>query len=157
MEHIRHHAEGNFFVHLHLKLLAAFFILGGIDVALVLAGLGSTFTIAFTASLLLNYIRYERFHMALHSREPKNDRELKLAKHHLYHHFNNYSMNHGVTSLWFDRLCKTFREPGLIKVPRHLAPEWLIQNAEKYAGSFQVIEKKKAAPTSICEASTPAS
>lgn len=140
-EHLRHHAEGNFFAPLHLKLLAAIIIVGGLELILLVSGLDSVFAVAFAIGLLANYARYEFFHMALHAREPKNERERRLAKHHLYHHFGNYQMNHGVTSRWFDRVCKTYREPGLIKVPKHLAPEWLVKNAEKYTDTFRVVER----------------
>jgi sterol desaturase/sphingolipid hydroxylase (fatty acid hydroxylase superfamily) len=85
---------------------------------LIAAGFGAGWTVC--------YFVYEWHHRAAHLRAPKNRWERFVRKHHLHHHFGHPMRNQGVTVNWWDRVLGTLDEPEIVKVPRRLAPKWMI-------------------------------
>ena len=124
VEHVRHHAEGNYFAANSKKLAtaAAVAVVLGIPAALLAGILG----LAWLAGLLVAYAAYELFHRREHT-HPGVGRYGRWARaHHFHHHFVDPRTNHGVTSPLWDHVFRTYRPVAVIPVPRRLAPLWLL-------------------------------
>jgi len=124
-EHLQHHSKGNWFAPTWMKVLTAGSIVpvvGGIGVLLVGLVPGVGFALGYAAV----YLGYELSHRRLHTHPPVNALGRTLRRHHFHHHFGNARVNHGVTSRVWDRVFGTLVEPGMIRVPAHLAPHWLL-------------------------------
>lgn len=123
-EHVRHHAEGDYFAATSKKALAAlaFFALVtplAVAVAGVAAGL------AYAIGLVAMYVAYEVLHRRLHTHEGFGPYGRWARRHHFHHHFGNPKANHGVTSPIFDLLFGTYERVTTVRVPRKLAMRWL--------------------------------
>ena len=44
----------------------------------------------------------------------------------MHHHFGAPMRNFGVTSPLWDRVLRTYDDPGVVTVPRRMAPEWML-------------------------------
>lgn len=76
----------------------------------------------------LGYAAYDRLHWNVHHRPPR-DRDDRRRLRHLDHHVNP-SRNFGVTTELWDRCFGTHAEPGLVRVPRRLAPAWAVDDPD---------------------------
>lgn len=141
-EHLQHHTGVDYFTPWWRKLLFAVPILSA------LAGLGSALLsarvgVAFALGVSLGWLAYERVHRMIHVRGPRNAYDRWTRRHHLYHHFHNPKMNHGVTSPLWDMVFGTYQRPTVIRVPTKLAPKlpWLLDDgvlAARYAGDYAI-------------------
>lgn len=129
VEHLRHHAEGDYFAPAWKKLGAAVLVcalLGGPAVA-VAGVLGA----AWVGGFVLTYLGYEWLHWRLHASEGWGPLAMPLRRHHFTHHFHGGSFNHGVTSPLWDHIFGTYKSPPeVIRVPRRLAMRWLVDGDE---------------------------
>lgn len=125
VEHTRHHAEGNYFAPMWMKLIAAAVV--AILVGLPAVLLGGTTGIAYTAGLIGFYGIYELLHRLEHLWPGIGPYARWARRHHFTHHFVDPKSNHGVTSPLWDLVFGTYRKPGPlpIAVPRKLRMPWL--------------------------------
>lgn len=140
-EHLSHHADVTYFSPTSKKLLTA---AGATAVALPAARAlaGWRTALAYTAGMLGAYGTYEVLHRRAHTHPPATAYGRRMRKHHLHHHFGGPMTNHGVTSSALDRLAGTHVEPGVVAVPRRMAPVWLLdedgQVRPEHAGDYEV-------------------
>lgn len=142
-EHTRHHAETNYFAPLTYKIFAAIPVCT--LAIMVVSYITSSWQIgtAFTAGFLAMFSLYEWFHWSIHARAPKTALGMKLRKHHLAHHFHNPKMNHGVTTMFIDKLAGTFLPVTIVRIPKNIPLPWLfgadkITINSKYSNDFQM-------------------
>jgi sterol desaturase/sphingolipid hydroxylase (fatty acid hydroxylase superfamily) len=125
VEHIRHHAEGDYFAPTWKKLIAAgIFIAVLIGPAIAIAGrpLGT----AYVLGLVSFYGVYEWLHRREHTHPGVGPYGRWARRHHFHHHFHDGRVNHGVTSPVWDFVFGTYRRPGMIRVPAKLCMAWLL-------------------------------
>ena len=140
-EHKRHHAEWDYFVPMHKKLILAAVFLG---ISTLIMSIFFTFSIAlfFSIGLTGMYLIYESAHKLFHAKEPIIGYGLKMRKHHFYHHFGNPKLNHGVTTAFWDRVFGTYQTVDTLAVPKNMAMRWLFDTKQnfkqKYANHFMV-------------------
>ena len=124
-EHQAHHRDPYHFTPTRRKLLTAG-LLAKILVPLSIFAVGWGTGIAFSIGFFGRYLSYEILHRRIHTHAPKpNVYSRWLRTHHLYHHFTDARFNHGVTSPIWDIVFRTYRSPGVIRVPRALCMDWL--------------------------------
>ncbi|MCB0974227.1 MAG: sterol desaturase family protein [Actinobacteria bacterium] len=100
-------------------------------------GLASSIGIGFGAGWTVHYFFYEWHHRAAHLRAPKNRWERFVRKHHLHHHFGHPMRNQGVTVNWWDRVAGTLDQPDVVRVPRRLAPRWMLDTNGEILAAFR--------------------
>ncbi|MBA2283215.1 MAG: sterol desaturase family protein [Acidimicrobiia bacterium] len=96
---------------------------------------------------------YDLQHYRAHRRAPRTRYQRWLRRHHFHHHFGHPMENHGVTwSLW-DHVFGTYRDPGVVRVPRRMAMVWLLDDdgavRPEHAGDYEVVGR---APASDAQA-----
>jgi sterol desaturase/sphingolipid hydroxylase (fatty acid hydroxylase superfamily) len=127
LEHVRHHAEGNYFAPTWKKLIVAAIA------AAVLGGpawlLGGATGLAWAGGLLGLYAGYEILHRREHTHAGIGAYGRWARRHHFHHHFVDPRTNHGVTTPLWDLLFGTYRAPAVIPVPRRLCMAWLLDDA----------------------------
>ncbi len=124
-EHVRHHSEGNYFAPTSKKVLtvgAVILLLWYPAITVLGSAVGISFVIGFTGM----YVTYEVVHRRDHTHPGIGAYARFLRRHHFHHHYEDPSTNHGVTSPIWDWVFGTFRRAGRIRVPRKLAPPWLV-------------------------------
>lgn len=123
-EHIRHHAEGDYFAPTWKKLLAA---LGATALALppAMLVLGTGRGIAYVTGFVAFYGVYEFLHRREHTHAGVSPYGRWARRHHFTHHFVDARFNHGVTSPLWDFVFGTYKKPTTILVPRKLCMAWL--------------------------------
>ncbi len=125
-EHLRHHAEGNYFAPPWKKVGAAVLVVGlAAPLASLLVGpaLGTLYAVSFTST----YLTYELFHLRAHTHAGSTAYGRWLRRHHFAHHFHGAAYNHGVTSSVWDHVFGTYKAPpAVIRVPAKLAMVWLL-------------------------------
>ena len=115
-EHLRHHAEGDYFAPAWKKAILATPTVGALTaVSVLVAGVGLGLT--FAASFLVTYLTYEVLHRAIHARPPSTAYGRWACKHHLSHHFTN--------PIW-DYVFGTHQPVTVVRVPYKLAMVWLL-------------------------------
>lgn len=127
VEHVRHHAEGNYFAPTPKKLAVAALVavVVGVPAALV----GGAIGLAGIGGLLVAYGAYEVLHRREHTHAGIGRYGRWARAHHFHHHFVDPRVNHGVTSPFWDVVFGTYRRAGHIPVPRKLAMPWLLDGA----------------------------
>jgi hypothetical protein len=158
-EHLHHHADPSYFAPTSHKAAAAVAALG-------LAGSAASFVagrrlgFSYGLGLAATYFTYEVLHRRVHTHPPKGPYSRWIRRHHLVHHHRNPRMNHGVTSPLWDLVAGTEIPLETIKIPRHMAPAWLVdpvtravrpEHAADYAlvgGKKAVVDEGPSAPTS---------
>jgi dihydroceramide fatty acyl 2-hydroxylase len=74
----------------------------------------------------LGYAAYDRLHWNVHHRAPHRTDDARRRRH-LDHHVHP-GRNFGVTTSVWDRVFGTFVEPDEVRLPRRLAPAWLVED-----------------------------
>jgi len=123
-EHLRHHAETDFFAPTYKKVAAAVPVFGLLLGLFTLTG-GFANAVALTLGFALMYVTYEVIHRRAHTHGPTGPYSRWVRRNHFSHHFQNPRRNHGVTTPFFDYLCGTHADPGRIVVPERYAMRWL--------------------------------
>jgi 4-hydroxysphinganine ceramide fatty acyl 2-hydroxylase len=143
-EHVRHHSS-NYFAPTWKKLLAALCVFALVaPVAILTAGVVPG--VAYALGLVGFYGVYEVLHRLEHVYEGFGPYGRWARRHHFYHHFTDPRMNHGVTSPLWDFVFRTYRTPGVIRVPEKLKLEWLVDEEgevrQAYAASYELRRAK---------------
>jgi sterol desaturase/sphingolipid hydroxylase (fatty acid hydroxylase superfamily) len=125
VEHLKHHGDVTYFAPASKKLLSA---AGTTAVAYPLASkaAGRRWGLAFTGGLIATYFWYEVVHRRLHTHPPTHAYGRWARRSHLHHHFGAPLRNLGVTSPVWDRAFGTYEDPGVVTVPRRMAPVWML-------------------------------
>lgn len=126
-EHLHHHADVTYFSPTSKKLLSA-----AATTSVVLpaswAVAGRRQAVAFTGGLIAAYFGYEVAHRRAHTHPPTHAFGRWMRRSHLHHHFGAPMRNFGVTSPVWDKLFRTYDEPGVVTVPRRMAPVWMLDD-----------------------------
>jgi sterol desaturase/sphingolipid hydroxylase (fatty acid hydroxylase superfamily) len=138
-EHQKHHYLKNYFAGTVDKVLAA------LPIMIVFFLIGLCFvkwqtSILFAFAFLISYLLYEKIHKDIHIKAPKTRLGRILRKHHFYHHFMDPTVNHGVTTVFWDIVFRTYVAPEKVDVPEHYRMGWLTEENRDY----RIIEKKPA-------------
>lgn len=134
VEHVRHHAEGNYFAPTWKKLIAA---------AVIGVAVGVPAGPAFAAGLIACYGLYEWLHRREHTHAGVGRYGRWARRHHFHHHFVDNRTNHGVTSPLWDHVFGTYARPTTIRVPPKLCMAWLLDPATgdvraEHAATYQL-------------------
>jgi len=140
VEHLKHHADVTYFSPTSKKLLSA---AGTTVVAYPVAAAGTDrkWAAAYTSGLLSMYFTYEVLHRRAHTHPPRSAYGRWMRRSHMHHHFGAPMRNHGVTNPVWDKLLGTYDEPGVVTVPRRMAPEWMVRGDDarpEYATDYLV-------------------
>ncbi|MCB1249001.1 MAG: sterol desaturase family protein [Acidimicrobiales bacterium] len=138
-EHLSHHADVTYFSPTSKKLLSA-----ATTTAVVLPAAwalrGRRTAVAYTTGMLAMYATYEVLHRRAHTHPPRNAYGRWLRRSHFHHHFGSPMRNHGVTSPVWDVVARTYDDPGVVTVPRRMAPTWMLdpdgELLPAYAGDY---------------------
>lgn len=135
VEHLKHHADVTYFSPASKKLASA---AGTTAVAYPVTSVvaGRRWATAFTAGLLSMYFTYEVAHRRTHTHPPRNSYGRWARRSHMHHHFGAPMRNFGVTTPVWDRLLGTYDEPGVVTVPRRMAPAWLLDETGEVRAEF---------------------
>ena len=127
VEHLRHHADVNYFAPASKKIASA---AGTTAVAFPIASAvaGRRWAAAFTTGLIATYFGYEIAHRRTHTHPPTNRYGRWARRSHMHHHFGAPMRNFGVTTPVWDRIFGTYDEPGVVTVPRRMAPTWMVDS-----------------------------
>lgn len=123
-EHIRHHAEGDYFAPTWKKLLAAM-AATAIMLPPALLALGPRLGTGYVGGFVAFYGVYEFLHRREHTHAGIGAYGRWARRHHFTHHFVDARFNHGVTSPLWDFVFGTYKKPTTILVPRKLCMAWL--------------------------------
>ncbi|OGQ84852.1 MAG: hypothetical protein A2289_04470 [Deltaproteobacteria bacterium RIFOXYA12_FULL_58_15] len=141
-EHRRHHREPSYFSPASKKLKAAGPVLGVAWLAAfpVLGPWGAT---GFAVGVGVGWWIFETVHEMLHVRAPRTVYGRWARRHHLYHHFGDVRVNHGVTSPLWDWVFRTYVAPTVVRIPDKLAGEfpWLVNERgiiDDYSRDYEV-------------------
>lgn len=126
VEHVRHHAEGNYFAPTIKKLGLAVVVAVGVGVPAWFVG-GVTAVVGL-GGLLTCYGCYEVLHRREHTHPGLGGYGRWARRHHFHHHFVDPRTNHGVTTPLWDLLFGTYRVPEVIPVPPRLCMAWLLDD-----------------------------
>lgn len=145
-EHLAHHSDPSYFAATTRKLRAA--AVGVPLVGVVLAPfVGRRRAAAFSLGFGLVYGGYEVLHRHIHTRPPKGRYGRWARRQHLLHHHKTPRLNHGVTSALWDIVFSTHVPAERIRVPRHVAPVWLVDEAgevkPEFAADYELVGKKR--------------
>lgn len=148
-EHLAHHTDPSYFAPTSRKLLAAAVAVPTVTL-LASPFLGVRRAFAFGTGLTTMYGTYEFLHRRIHTHAPTGPYSRWLRRHHLLHHHKTPRDNHGVTSPLFDVLFGTYQPPERVRVPRHVAPLWLVDEATgevrpEYAEDYELVGKRQRA------------
>lgn len=126
-EHLLHHADVTYFAPASKKVLSAASTAAVAWPAVAIAADRRVAT-AFTAGMISTYFGYEVAHRRIHTHPPVNRYGRWARRHHLSHHFGAPMRNFGVTSAAWDRVMGTSDERDVLKVPRRMAPAWMVDD-----------------------------
>ena len=150
-EHLDHHAkpyrtfELKFDGEAWLKL-AGIPIVGipAAGIGALIGGKRAALPVGLAAGLAFStcYAAYTHVHHVIHHEPPRTVAGHWVRKHHLAHHFATPKQNFGVTHGWWDVVAGTATTPDQLKVPRRLAPSWLVDDEgavlPEYAADYLV-------------------
>ena len=134
-EHLAHHANPMYFAPNIYKAGTAVAVvvpMGSVG-WFAFGGPGVLFAVCFT----LTYLAYEVLHRRIHTHPPTNRYSAWARQHHLHHHFNGPSLNHGVTSLVWDWVFGTLAPVEVVRVPRRHAPDWMVDSEGQLLPRFE--------------------
>ena len=134
VEHVRHHAQGNYFAPTWKKLVfATLFAAAVTPAACGIAGVEAG--LAYVVGLVGFYGVYEWLHRREHTHAGWGPYGRWARRHHFHHHFVDGRANHGVTSPIWDVVFRTYQQPAAsIAVPRKLVMPWLVDATNASAG-----------------------
>jgi sterol desaturase/sphingolipid hydroxylase (fatty acid hydroxylase superfamily) len=123
-DHLQHHRDPTFFISKRRKISRA------AQVFLFLTAIGYLpfgiiLSLAFSSGFILLYGWYEWVHYSIHAHAPRSAYGRWARKHHLYHHFGNMKINHGLTSPLWDVVFGTHVPATVVKIPSKKADSWL--------------------------------
>ncbi len=124
VEHLKHHAEVDYFAPFRLKLSMAAVVVGPLFVVGFFAPV-----FAWTGiGIISGWLAYEVLHWRIHVAAPIGRYGRWARRHHLAHHFGNSTKNHGVSSPIWDWVFGTLVVPATVHVPKkHVAKfPWLL-------------------------------
>lgn len=139
-EHSVHHSKANYFAPAYKKVIAAT-VVSAMMLLLLNIFISFVHAASFVAGFTGMYFLYEMTHSRYHTTKPLVKPFIILRKHHFYHHFHNPNMNHGVTTRFWDRVFGTFHRVEIVKVPKRMSMDWLVENEDikpAYAKHFQL-------------------
>lgn len=144
-EHVRHHAEGNYFAPSWKKALLTLAAVPAIASLAALA-LGQPLGITFGVSFVAMYVLYEVVHRRAHTHAGIGPWGRWLRRHHFHHHFANPHSNHGVTTPLWDLVFGTWERPERIRVPEKMPMRWLLDPAtgdvrREYAPHYELLRR----------------
>ena len=154
-EHLAHHADPRYFAPTSRKLRAA---LVGVPLlgALSAPFLGGRRSAHFALGFGLVYGAYEVLHRRIHTHPPTGRYSAWARHHHLLHHHKTPRHNHGVTSPIWDILCSSYTPMEVVRVPRHAAPVWLVDEhgelKAQYRTQYELVGKREQASTVASDA-----
>jgi len=148
VEHIRHHAEGDYFAPTWKKMSVAAFAVAILSPPAILI-VGAPIGLAYVIGLISFYGVYEWHHRRDHTHPGFGPYGRWARRHHFHHHFVDARTNHGVTTPLWDLAFGTYRKATIIKVPPKLAMAWLLDPVTK------AIRAEHAATYQLGKASTP--
>lgn len=125
VEHLRHHADVTYFSPTPKKVASAV-ATTAVAYPVMAVVTGRRWATAFTFGLIAMYFGYEVAHRRMHTHPPRNRYGRWSRRSHLHHHFGAPTRNFGVTTPVWDRLGRTYDAPGIVTVPRRMAPAWLL-------------------------------
>jgi sterol desaturase/sphingolipid hydroxylase (fatty acid hydroxylase superfamily) len=140
-EHLSHHADVTYFSPAPKKLAsaAATSVVAWPTVAALTSRRTAT---AFTVGMIATYFGYEVAHRRIHTHPPVNRYGRWARRNHLRHHFGAPMKNFGVTSAVWDRVFGTTDDGDTLKVPRRMAPVWLVDDhgavRPEFAADYEV-------------------
>lgn len=136
VEHLLHHKEVNYFAATYKKVGGAIVIVGLLTLILGFL-INWTNGLVFSTGLVSMYLVYEFVHSYLHTHAPQNVYGVMLRKHHFYHHFNNPDKNHGVTTIFWDKVFGTHVKPQVvIPIPKRSKLKWLVDEKGEIRPEF---------------------
>ncbi|MGZ4691122.1 MAG: sterol desaturase family protein [Acidimicrobiia bacterium] len=135
VEHLGHHADVTYFSPASKKIASAV-ATTAVAYPVAVAMSGRRRAIAFTGGLITMYFAYEVAHRRTHTHPPRGPYGRWARRNHLHHHFAAPMRNFGVTSPVWDRLLGTYDEPGVVTVPRRMAPKWMVDETGALRGEF---------------------
>ena len=125
VEHLEHHGDTAYFSPPSKKLASAA-ATTAVAYPVAFAVAGRRWATAFTFGLITMYFGYEVAHRRTHTRPPRNRYGRWTRRNHMHHHFGAPMRNFGVTTPVWDRLLGTYDDPGVVTVPRRMAPGWML-------------------------------
>ncbi len=127
-EHLRHHAEVDYFASPLAKLALAVPVLTGLALPGTLL-LGPALGASVPSGVVAGWLVYEVIHRRIHVRAPRGPYERWARRHHLLHHFGRADSNHGVSSPLWDLVFGTLVRGEQVRVPRRYAGKfpWLLE------------------------------
>ncbi len=131
-EHLTHHARDYFTPTAKKFAMAAPVIL--LLAAATSFALGPALGLTFTGFFTVAYVHYEIVHRRIHTHGPTGWYGRLIRRHHLFHHFGDARLNHGVTSPVWDIVFRTWANPDVVAVPAARAPHWLV---DREAGALK--------------------
>lgn len=135
VEHLKHHADVTYFAPASKKLLsAATTTVVVYPVAAVATN--RRWASAFTSGMITTYFAYEVAHRRTHTHPPRNRYGRWARRNHLHHHFGAPMSNFGVTTPVWDRVFGTYDDPGVVTVPRRMAPAWMLDDSGEVVAEF---------------------
>lgn len=134
-EHLSHHADVTYFSPASKKLASA---AGTTAVVFPVASAvaGRSWATAFTSGMIATYFAYEVAHRRTHTHPPRSRYGRWARRNHLHHHFGAPMRNFGVTTPVWDRVMRTYDDPGVVTVPRRMAPVWLLDDSGDVRSEF---------------------
>lgn len=135
VEHLKHHADVTYFAPASKKALSAS-ATAAIAYPLAAAVAGRRWAALFTTTMISTYFGYEVAHRRTHTHPPTNRYGRWARRSHLHHHFGAPMRNFGVTSPVWDRVFGTYDEPGVVTLPRRMAPVWVLDDEGQVRPEF---------------------
>ncbi len=135
-EHLLHHADVTYFSPTSKKALSAA-ATAAVAFPAAWGLIGRRDATAYTAGMITAYVGYEVAHRRLHTHGPKTTYGRWMRRSHLHHHFGAPRRNAGVTSPVWDHVFGTYDDPGVVTVPRRMAPVWLVDEHGEVQPEFQ--------------------
>ncbi len=135
-EHQINNYVSNYFAPKNKKLFWASFLFVFLTISIGLVftlEMGVFFSFGFAGM----YFLYEITHRRYHIKEPLIRYGLRMRKHHFFHHFGNPSLNHGVTTAFWDRVFRTYHKPAIVRVPRKMTMKWLEDEEKQLKSKFK--------------------
>jgi sterol desaturase/sphingolipid hydroxylase (fatty acid hydroxylase superfamily) len=135
VEHLKHHADVTYFSPTSKKLVSAA-ATTAVAYPATAAVVGRRRATAFTGGLITMYFGYELAHRRTHTHPPRNRYGRWARRNHLHHHFGAPMRNFGVTVPVWDRLFGSYDDPGVVTVPRRMAPVWMLDDTGEVRAEF---------------------